>query len=47
MFVHFTIYNVKHNLPKTHKYNIENDCFPVFMGFQNANENVFHGLEVW
>ena len=47
MFVHFTIYNAKHNPPKSHKNGTE---AMFFMGFQNANENVHQGfgnLVIW
>ena len=40
----FTVYNSMHILPKIINYSIEKNVFSVFMGFQNANENVFHGF---
>ena len=44
MFVHFTIYNTSHNLPRK-SYNVPMKIiFFFFMGVQNAKENVFHGF---
>ena len=44
MFVHLTIYNLTYSLPKIIKYSIESTVFSIFMGFQNAKENGFHGF---
>ena len=47
IYVHFAIYNVKHDPPK---YFFENNVFIILWGFQNANENVLHGfgnLVIW
>ena len=44
MFFHFTIYNTKHNPPENYKLYRRNQRFSVFMAFQNANENEFHGF---
>ena len=42
VFIHFTIYNRKHNPAKEFiKYGIESNV-SIFMGFQIANEDVFH-----
>ena len=43
MFVHFTIYHIKHNTPKIISYSIEN-TFCIFVEFPNENKNVFHGF---
>ena len=40
--VDFAIYNSIYNLPKVIKYGIENKAFPIFIGFQNVNEDRFH-----
>ena len=49
MFVYFTIY--KHNPPRrSWNITLKIAFFSIFMGFQNANENVFHGfgnLVIW
>ena len=39
IFVHFTIYNVNHNLPKI----INIPFFSISVGFQNANFYCFFG----
>ena len=40
----FTIDNSIHNLLKIIKYSSKSNIFTTFMGFQNADENVFYGL---
>ena len=50
MFVHFTIYNSKHNPPKNYKIYYGKLRFYIIMGFQNVDENEFHGsgnLVLW
>ena len=50
MLVHFTIYNTKHNQLKNYTIYRQKKRFYIFMGFQNANENEFHGfgsLAIW
>ena len=49
MFVHFTTEKWKPNQPKIIKCSIQNN-FSIFMAFQNAKKNVFHGfgkLVIW
>ena len=41
MFVHFIIYNVKHNPPEVYKMYHRKWCFSITLGLQNANENEF------
>ena len=43
----FTIYDTKHNSLKNYEMYHRKWCFFIFMGFRNANENVFHGLVIW
>ena len=40
--VSFIIYNILHQ--KIIEYSIEDNAFSIFIGLQNGNENVFHGL---
>ena len=44
MFVHFTIYNARHNPGKTYKIYGRKWHYSFIMGFQNANENEFHSI---
>ena len=43
MFVHFTIYNTEHNPSKNFIVYHQKCCFSIVMGFENANNNEFHG----
>ena len=54
IFVHFTIYNTRHNPPNIIKYIDENIVVRLFdysiMGIENANEKEFRGfgnLVIW
>ena len=50
MFVYFAIYSTRHNAPNIIKYSIESNAFSVFVDFQTADENAFHGfgnLVIW
>ena len=41
-FFNFILYNVRYS-PRNHKIALK-ECFSIFMGFQNTNENGFHGI---
>ena len=47
MFVHFTIYNTKHNPPKSIKYIVQSSVFLLLWGVKMQIKMNFMVLEIW